>query len=252
MSKPALGSRSGRWAVGSVGPLLAARPVPGAPHLVLPASHVGSTCSYRTKGWLAALGKRPKGTRCRTTQILAAWEMCDPKREWQWGSPWPLLQVFPVLSPCAPHQWVCFRPLAAKPEGKSPGCVFLWNLTSPLFPIPGKTGQARKKSSFWTRQTTSSSKSNVAAVRSLPSLSPKSSVIYSVCMERKFRAGSKRRSPPEARQLGENWGSRPALPGKRILKEEGCWGIAPPRGKYPRFRNWKGSSAFIIRTPPRR
>lgn len=66
-------------------------------------------------------------------------------------------------------------------------------------------------------------------------------------MERKFRAGWRRRFPQEAKLRRKSWLNMPLLPGNSILKEESSRSIVPPTRKCMHFLNWKGNSPSIIR-----
>lgn len=60
-------------------------------------------------------------------------------------------------------------------------------------------------------------------------------------MERKFRAGYKRRSPQEAKRLAKNWLSVLLLPGNSILKEESCCSTVPLLMRCMQVLQWQGN-----------
>lgn len=66
-------------------------------------------------------------------------------------------------------------------------------------------------------------------------------------MERKFRAGCKRRSPQEAKQLAKNWLNMLLLPGNSIPKEESCHSTVPLTRRCMQFLRWHGNPTCISR-----
>ena len=90
-------------------------------------------------------------------------------------------------------------------------------------PFPGRPSPTWKKTSSWTRMMRPGSRSDVVAVRSLPSLWLKSSSTCFPFMVRKSRANCQRRAHPpwEAEQLRENWLNRLLLSGN-VLREGSC------------------------------